>query len=148
MNVHAIEYRFEPVLSAADWFALTVPIALAAFIYLWAFRFVRSKRNSSGLKTASILVVLALLLVTYAHLPRLTTLTFRGKELRSSWLAFEKRYHLADSNSVRVKRGAIELCTPQGTITLPTKATWRAEDLQVDAAFLANEFAGRSGKRN
>lgn len=148
MSANPVEYRFEPVLSPGDWFALLVPVALAIFIFFFALRLVRRKQNSVGLKIAASAIATALIFVAAAHLPRLTTLTFRGKEMRSSLFAFERKYYLDDPNHVRMKRGAIELWTPEGTITLPMKASWRAEDLQVDASFLANEFAGRSGIRN
>lgn len=91
-------------------------------------------------------LVLALLMVAASHIPRLTTLTFQGSEMRISILASETVYSLASQNKVKSGRGVIELWTPKGAVTLPVKGEWVAGDLLVDAAYLANEFNGRSSR--
>jgi hypothetical protein len=86
----------------------------------------------------------ALFAVAFIHLPRLTTVTFQGQEMRMSLMIGERRLPLGPPNEIRIRNGMIELHTPNGSVILPANGEWKAGDLLVDANYLAKEFDGRS----
>ncbi|MCH8274081.1 MAG: hypothetical protein IH851_04760 [Armatimonadetes bacterium] len=147
-------HTFVPALSALDWAALLTPIVLAASTLALGGVLARRAYWMGNLLAARASVACAVALsvmlaaVPVAQRSKLATLEFAGGRLRIDGPAQHLDLVMRSGNDVRVEDRVVELITPEASVILPVGARWRYGNLEVDAAYLANEFRGRSKARD
>lgn len=140
---------FEPALTRQDWLGLCALAALALLLLgFGAFVLSRALRRSVGafLSVAAVLGVcgLAMHRLVSERIQALCAIEFADGEVIVHGVTETVRLPLDSDNEVSVDRSGFSLVSGDVSARLPEGGAWAADELVVNAGYLAREFAGRS----
>lgn len=147
-----MSHEFLPVLTLADWVSvLLLPMlgVVAFLLVVWVSRALTKRgRNAIGILIIGSVLSLALLATPLGQSSRLSRFKFHDSELSISGFGSPFSLLLRHGNNVRIADAAVLLNGADNFVSLPLSGRWSYQGMEVDALYIANEFRGRSQRRD
>ncbi len=145
-------HEFSPVLSIADW----ISVLLLPFIGILGFFSViglaramtKRGRNAVSVLLLGFGISFCLLATPLGQSSRLSTFSFKGSQLVVSGFGSPFSLLLCSENKVEIGDSTVVLQALSNQVSLPNSGKWCYQDMIVDSFYIANEFRGRSARRD
>jgi hypothetical protein len=140
---------FEPALTRNDWLGLVALAVLLVMLLVFAMALLSAASRRSKPVFASVLLVATLCgfgvgKLVADRLRSFCAIEFTDREAIVRGVASTVRLPLTGRAEVDLHHDSVRLVSGGLSATLPGSAQWAADNLVVDADYLAHEFAGRA----